>query len=376
MKKLLSICFMMAMMGGAMAQQSYIVKTKGVKKTTEEVSHKEAAHDETEEPKDFVGANFKHYKLCDWEKGMRFMVIPEKYDYVVGAFRDAETHKDVGCGKMRRRIMVYQGHGKNKDRESIVNFKCEDDGKNYYYPIPNSEFDDYCYTKGGVPTLAFLGDVDKARTLLMGATLYTTATSYCVDTDYDSDGFQEVSVPLNKKTKVVAIGVGTRKFPVKIIVEDEEGNQFFQNVAISKTNCGMRDEEFGMTNRKHTFYGSFRLDDKKVSDAHKYDHYIGQKYYTQYATKMTGPTGESVSMPKNSQFTIKKIMPIDNSPYVNMTLKSAKDGFEYTKRVSFTNTQVTGDIDGRREDYFDYLFKKGVVTVKHKVVKKMQRKRR
>ena len=91
---------------------------------------------------------------------------------------------------------------------------------------------------------------------------------------------------------------------------------------------------------------------------------------------MTGPTGESVSMPKNSQFTIKKIMPIDNSPYVNMTLKSAKDGFEYTKRVSFTNTQVTGDIDGRREDYFDYLFKKGVVTVKHKVVKKMQRKRR
>ena len=48
MKKLLSICFMMAMMGGAMAQQSYIVKTKGVKKTTEEVSQKEAADAETE----------------------------------------------------------------------------------------------------------------------------------------------------------------------------------------------------------------------------------------------------------------------------------------------------------------------------------------
>ena len=64
----------------------------------------------------------------------------------------------------------------------------------YYYEIPNGTFDDYCYGKMGVPTLAYLGDVDIAREKLMGKTLFTKTKHYCIDTEYDGDGFQEVTM--------------------------------------------------------------------------------------------------------------------------------------------------------------------------------------
>ena len=189
MRRYLSAFCMALTVMGAMAQNSYIVKTKGAKKAESTVTaNEQAAEEATEEPTDFIGANFKNIKLCNWTEGMRFMVMPEKYDLVVGAFCDAKTNRDVSCGKLKHKIMVYKGHSVAKDGTALVNFHCEDDNNDYYYPIPNGTFDDYCYLKLGVPTLAYLGDVDKARELLMGSTLYTRTTEFFVDTDYDSDG--------------------------------------------------------------------------------------------------------------------------------------------------------------------------------------------
>ena len=104
-----------------------------------------------------------------------------------------------------------------------INFTCEDDGKSYYYELPYGTFEDYCYTKMGVPTLAYLGDVDKARELLMNQPLLTRTQYFRVDTEYKGDGYRDVTVDKNMLVTVKAIGVGTRAFPVKIIVEDENG---------------------------------------------------------------------------------------------------------------------------------------------------------
>ena len=95
-----------------------------------------------------------------------------------------------------------------------------------------------------------------------------------------------MAVDLNKEVKVVAIGVGTRSFPVKIIVEDSDGNQFFQNVAMSKTNCGMRDDEFIMKKTKNLFYGSFALEEAKTDIAESYNKYIVRHDYQKYAVDM------------------------------------------------------------------------------------------
>ena len=70
----------------AMAQDNpYIVKTKGVKKQTHQVdkSNIDARLVQTTESMDFMGRNFRYYSMCEWKEGMRFMVIPEKYDMLV-----------------------------------------------------------------------------------------------------------------------------------------------------------------------------------------------------------------------------------------------------------------------------------------------------
>ena len=362
MKKLMILAVLTLAATTAMAQSadSYIVKTKGVKKAeAKAVSTKDK---QESEPKgtDFVSQNFRYYSLCDWQDGMKFMVMPEKYDLVVNTFRDAGTSKEVPSGRLRHKILVYNNHTVGTNGRARMNFTCQDDHKKYYFELPNGEFDDYCYSKTGVPTLAYLGDVDIAREKLMGHSLVTRSTDYRVDVDYESDSYNDVKVEKNMEVKVVAIGVGTRSFPVKIIVADSKGNEFYQNVAISKTNSGMRDDEFIMDNEKFSFYGSFDLMSAETTVSSDYAQYMGKTIYTKYATSMTtkggGKDNRVVKVPKLMAFRIDGMAPIHNSNYVTLTLTETETGRIYSKDVTFVNESVTGDIDGQKEDYFGYLF--------------------
>lgn len=361
---LAAIASMMVMSG--MAQESYFVKTKNAKKTVVKQNNSEdtaaEAEEEEESAPDFVGDNFKFHSLCNWKEGMKFMVMPEKYDLIVNTFSDASNNKEVSSGKLQHKIMIYKNHTESADGIAYINFVCQDDGKAYYYRVPNGSFEDYCYNKMGVPTLAYLGDVDIARSLLLGKTLFTKTTIFREDIDDMGEGFREVKVPLNEEVKVVAVGVGSRKFPVKIIVADKSGREFYQNVALSKTNCGMRDDEFIMDNTKYTFYGSFELADANEKAAKEYASYIGQTYYTRYRTPMTNEKGEKVTIMRLSSFTIKAIKGMNGTKYMKLTLKSLKTGEVFYKDVAFVHDDnVAGDIDGHREDYFNYLFQKGAI---------------
>ena len=129
MKRMILLAGMAIAMTTAMAQDNdYIVKTKNVKKT--DVAKTVTAEDvvaEEAEPKDFMGKNFRYYSMCDWKDGMRFMVVPEKYDLLVGTFRDANTNKEVSSGRLRHYIMVYKGHEDMTNGRVHVNFYCETD---------------------------------------------------------------------------------------------------------------------------------------------------------------------------------------------------------------------------------------------------------
>ena len=358
MKKLIVLAGLAFAASTAMAQSadSYIVKTKGVKKTEAKANVKKDAQTDEQTGTDFVSQNFRYYSLCDWQDGMRFMVIPEKYDLVVNTFRDAGTGKEVSSGKLRHKIMVYNNHSVGENGRARMNFTCEEDNKRYYFELPNGEFEDYCFSKKGVPTLAYLGDVDIAREKLMGHSLITRATDYCVDTDYDTDAYDNVKVEKNMEVKVVAVGVGTRSFPVKIIVADKRGNEFFQDVAISKTNSGMRDDEFDLDNAKHAFYGSFDVITAQTKVSTDYAQYMGKTIYSKYATSMTtkggGKDNRVVKVPKLTEFRIDGMAPIRNSDYVTLTLTETETGRIYSKDVTFTNDNVTGE----NEDYFGNLF--------------------
>ena len=349
----------------AMAQDNpYIVKTKGVKKTAvKDCEFNAVEEDEGPEATDFMGKNFRFYSMCDWKEGMRFMVIPEKYDLLVNTFRDATTNKEVSSGKLRHKIMVYKGHEDMSNGRVHVNFTCEDDGKNYYYELPNGTFDDYCYGKLGVPTLAFLGDVDKARELLLGKTLLTRTQFFRVDTEYDGDGYREVTVDKNKVVEVKAIGVGTRSFPVKIIVEDENGEQFYQCVAMSKTNSGMRDDEFIVDNEKFLFQGSFEFSDDNMAVSEDIKDYLNSTVYTKVATSMSSKGAgkvRDIQVPRFTGFVIDEINPVKNTRYYTLTLRETESRRIYYKDVTFTKEDEQGGlIADNSDDYFGYVFGMG-----------------
>ena len=293
---------------------------------------------------------------------MKFMVMPEKYDLIVRTFSDAATGKEVSSMSLRHKIMIYKGHTVSSDGHSRMNFLCQDENKMYYFEIPNGSFDDYCYSKFGVPTLAYLGDVDIAREKLMGKKLYTKGRIYRVDTEYDGDGYREVKMPKDLSVTVTQVGVGSRSFPVKIIVEDENGNEFYQTFALSKTNSGMRDDEFIMDSLKHTFYASFELQDAIMTVNRDFATYIGKIIHTVQSSKMmTKGDGKdrTVTVPKMTTFRVDQAQRRPGTPYVTLSLTEMESRRPYYTDVLFTHPDDLAERDVKLEDYFGYIFAMG-----------------
>lgn len=359
MKRMVCTAFMALVFLAVSAQENpYIVKTRGAKKSamTQMADELAEAQQEVEDSKDFIGQNFKFYSLCDWKEGMKFMVMPEKYDLVVKTFTDAATGKEVSSMPLKYKIMVYKGHHESSDGHSRIDFECQDNGKKYYYEIPSGSFEDYCYQKTGVPTLAYLGDVDIAREKLMGKTLYTKTQLYRVDTEYDGEGYQNVLVDKDMEVTVTAVGVGSRSYPVKIIVEDKDGNEFYQSVAISKTNSGMRDDEFIMDEAKYLFGNSFELvDDIMGINSYNYRVYIGKIIHTKYPTKMLNEVSKKMqAIPRLAEYQIEAINPHKADEKATIKLKNTTLGTYF-----YTDVILDQQNADNQEDYFGYIFAPG-----------------
>ena len=364
-KSFLTTCVAFLFLTATAQENPYIVKTRGAKKKAQtELAGDSIQNAEDETARDFIGENFRFYSLCDWEEGMKFMVMPEKYDLVVKTFADAGTGKDVSSMTLRHKIMIYKGHTEASDGHHRVNFYCPDNDKDYYYEIPSGTFDDYCYNKLGVPTLAYLGDVDIAREKLMGRTMYTKTQYYRIDTDYDGDGFQDVQVQKDMQVKVVAVGVGTRSFPVKIIVEDINGNEFYQNVAISKTNSGMRDDEFIMDNAKYLFGNSFELvDDILAVNSYNYSAFVGRVVHTKAKMVMYSEAiKKNQNVASNIGFEIVSLTPHKGDTKFTLRLKHTILGSYFTKDVTLDQKSISGtskDFEQEPDDYLSELFAPG-----------------
>ena len=366
MKRVILLAISAMMLTAMSAQEnSYIVKTRSAKQkaaATAQLAGTTALPEEEETATDFISQNFKYYSLCDWKEGMKFMVMPEKYDLIVKTFCDAGTGKEVSSMTLRHKIMTYQGHHESADGHSRLNFYCQDNGKTYYYEIPNGSFDDYCYGKMGVPTLAYLGDVDIAKEKLMGKRMYTKGTIYRIDTEYDGDGYREIRVPKDKEVTVTAVGVDSRSFPVKIIVEDDEGNEFYQTLAMSKTNSGMRDDEFIMDSLKHIFYNSFELQDVIMAVNKNFVSYIGKAIHNQHATKMlTKGDGKdrTVTVPKMTTFRVDNTIVQAGTPKIMLQMTEMESRRPYYKEVVFQSPDELADRNISMEDYFGYIFAMG-----------------
>ncbi|WP_027454824.1 hypothetical protein [Xylanibacter brevis] len=365
MKKSFFLVLMTAFLGlNVAAQNKYIVKTKGTNKTTNQQMEALSEDEDEAEKLDIISRNFVFSDLCSWQEGMRFMVVPEKKDLIIKTFTDSLTGNMVSSNLLKHKIMVYKGHDKLSGLHEHINFLCEDDGKVYYYEIPSYSFDDYCYSRQGVPTLAYLGDVDKAIELFKDKKFRTKANTYYVDSELEGNDVEAVTdVPVGTEVTVKAIGVGSRSYPVKIIVADRRGREFFQNVAISRINSGMRDDEFtAIQEIPHTFKGSFELVNDNMTDDKEYGEYRGKVVYTLQRTDMTDSHKLRVRMARLSVFTIADVQKMPNSKYVRLTLTGTGSGSKYYKLVTMdseNNVTWDEDMDAPREDVYSNLFAEG-----------------
>ena len=327
-RTLLATCVAFLFMTAYAQENSYIVKTRGALQKSELQLADQEGEDET--AVDFISQNFKYQSLCDWKEGMKFMVIPDKYDLVVKTFTDASTDKDVSNVKLRHKIMIYQGHEENGEGHERINFLCQDDNRKYYYDITGT-FDDYCYEKQGIPTLAYLGDVDIAREKLVNKEVYTKTDVYRIDTEIDGDGYKNVLVDKDVMVKITAVGVGTRDFPVKIIVEDGDGNEFYQNVAISKTNCSLN------------------------INSSNYRFFLGKIIHTKYPTKLLNEFSKKLqSIPRLTEYQIEAINPHKNSDKFTVKLKNTTIGTYF-----YTDVILDEYLAQDQTEYFGYLFAMG-----------------
>ena len=354
--------------GVSFAQSSssdYFVKTRNVKPAADTPSESGAVEGvvtpKRKRARDFISENFPYESLCSWRPGMKFMVLPDKYDLIVKTFTNVADDREVSSMSLRTHIMSYQGYEEGSDGHDRVLFDDLSNGNQYYYEIPNGTFKDYCDGKLGIPTLAYLGDVDIAREKLMEKTLITKTNIYRIDVDAKSDKYEEVKVKPNEEVTVVGIGVGTRSFPVKIIVADKSGNEFYQNVAISRTNSGMRDDEFvDGDNARFSFAGSFEMQDAMMELRDNISEYIGEIVHNKVKTSMqTKGDGKdrTLDVPAMLSFKIEAAQLHEDGYTATLTLEQTDTRRIFNKTVIFRDyDEALGDRYGQKSDYFAYVF--------------------
>ena len=353
------------------AKSDYFVVTSNVRETPRQVVSTPAADAaDTEEVaekrrKDFISRNFRYISMCDWIPGMRFMVRPTQKDLVVKTFADATTGNMVSTRSLNDSILVYEGHANpNGSMHEQIIFSLESNpAKKYYFEVPTLSFDDYCYSKHGVPALAYLGDVDMAIDSLVGKQVRVLTRDFYQDTEVSSGSYKPVDIGDAKRGTVMTItkvGVGTKDFPVKIVVKEPDryglqGQEFFQLVAISRTNCGLRDEDFEKSdNAAHAFQNSFQLLNDRMAVTSDLRSWVGKTVFTGYDTDMLDERERHQKIGKLSTFVVTDMYRMGEGDIVSLTLKGKNSGKTYTKQVTTSHTKVTG-----KEEVLDELFLEG-----------------
>lgn len=243
----------------ALAQDSYIVKTSPPRSNN--ISEEEL----------FIKEHFPLQQLCNWTPGLKFMFIPSAKDLFIPILCTYDDGKEIDNSKFQQKTFEYLGsEEKSKETYAGTNyntrflFSCE--GQKFYHEIKNQRLDEICQKnpRASINGFVYLKDVDVAREQLIGRVMYTRATTARVDDSNSYAGYKEVTLPSNLKVTITNVGVGSKAFPVKIIFEDAQGNTYYMEEALSRTNSGMDVSDFQADKKMRYFLNAFSFSDKNV----------------------------------------------------------------------------------------------------------------
>lgn len=158
------------------AQSDYIVTTP----STQEIP--------VDEEEQFIKNNFPLQPLCKWTPGMKFMFVPSTRNMFLPTLSSYDTEKGIDNSLLKHKILTFTGTEEKAQNISTgtnysTRFVFECEGEKYYYDIKNMRLDEICEKapRAGINGLVYLKDVDTAKELLIGKTVYIQSESARVD---------------------------------------------------------------------------------------------------------------------------------------------------------------------------------------------------
>lgn len=258
------------------AQNDYIVSTP---------SDQELPASSQEEQ--FINSNFPLLPLCKWTPGMKFMFVLTDREMYLPTLLKYETDRGVDNGSLKYKILTFAGtEERSQTTASDINYSTryifEFEGEKFYYEFRNIRLNEICEKNpyARINGLLYLNDIDKAKELLMGKTVYVQSETARVDDKNSYSGYRDVAVSVNMQATITAIGVGNSTYPVKIVFKDTSGRSYYLEVALSRTNSGMDLNAFEGGNKMKYFPNAFSFTDKKAGsiDVLK-NQYLGATVY-------------------------------------------------------------------------------------------------
>lgn len=335
------------------AQNDYIVTTP----STQEIP--------VSEEEQFIKSNFPLQPLCKWTPGMKFMFAPSTRDMFLPTLSNYDTDKGVDNSLLKHKILTFTGtEEKAQNISNSTNystrfiFECE--GEKYYYDIKNMRLDEICEKapRACVNGLVYLKDVDTAKNLLIGKTIYIQSESVRVDDANNYSGYRDVAIPINMEATITAVGVGSQTYPAKIIFKDAQGHSYYLEVALSRTNSGMDLNDFQGEKRMKYFSNVISFTNKSSDNIEGLKNkYMGRTVYPKKAlpakrvVSLEGKQTESrVHLPRYTVLNIKDINLASSGSLGILSLED-KAGVLYELEVD-----LKYDVIVRNENYIEDLF--------------------
>lgn len=235
----LSVILFCCGMSHVTAQSDYIVTTPSAQEIP------------ASEKEQFIIKHFPLKPLCKWTPGMKFMFAPSAREMFLPTLLIYNTEKGVDNSLMRHKILTFTGTEEKVQKIAdetnyTTRFVFEDEGEKYYYDIKNMRLDEICerMPRACINGLVYLQDVDTAKDLLIGKTIYIQSETVRVDDANSYSGYRDIPISVNTEATVTAVGVGSQAYPVKIIFKDTQGHSYYLEVALSRTNSGMDMSDF------------------------------------------------------------------------------------------------------------------------------------
>lgn len=317
------------------------------------------------EEEQFITANFPLQPLCKWTPGMKFMFIPSSRDMFLPTLSTYETEKGVDNSVLKHKILTFTGTEEiarkiSNDTNYNTRFIFEYEGEKYYYEIKNMHLDEICLKtpRAGINGLVYLKDVDTAKELLIGKTIFIQSETARVDDANNYSGYRDVSVPVNMEATVTAVGVGSQTCPVKIVFKDTQGKSYFLEVALSRTNSGMDINDFQGENRMKYFPNAISFTNKNLSNIVSLkNRYIGLTVYPKKVlTALRAVSLENKQMESRvhlSRYMVLNIKDIRLTPpgSVGVLLLEDKNGTLYEMEADLKYDVIT-----RNDNYIEDLF--------------------